>query len=168
MKIKRFYEEVGFDDEEMRDRLEIPNLRGELEPNSLGMRTYSLPSTKVNSDTEVRKLVFREPILDKFRLDTKVIEGSKLISFFATSKAPVDGIEYYAQLSFAFHQDQYYIGTVIRNREDFENEDNWVKHTFFFNDIEETFKIADAFVKICQQLNIVDRGDLEPLMVDQN
>ncbi len=51
MKIKRFHEEVGFDDEELRDRLEIPNLRGELEPNSLGMRTYSLPSTKVNSDT---------------------------------------------------------------------------------------------------------------------
>ena len=43
MKIRKFTEEVGFDDEEMRDRLEIPNLKGELEPNSPTMRTYSLP-----------------------------------------------------------------------------------------------------------------------------
>ena len=168
MKIRKFNEEVGFDDEEMRDRLEIPNLKGELEPNSPTMRTYSLPSNKVNSDTEVRKLVFREPILDRFRVDTKFLEGSKLISFFATSKAPVDGFEYYCQLSFAFHQGQYYIGTIIRNREDFEYEDRWVKHTFFFDNIEEVYKVASAFTKVCKTLNVIDSDDLDEFIPGQN
>lgn len=168
MRIKRFNEEVGFDDEEMRDRLEIPNMKGEFEPSSPTMKTYSLPQSKINTDTEVKKLTFREQILDRFKTDVKRIEGSKLISFFATSKEPVDGIEYYAQLSFAYHMGQYYIGTIIRNREDFEYEERWVKHTFFFDNIEEVYKVSSAFVKVCLSLNIIDDSDLDPFIPEQN
>ncbi len=167
MRIKKFNEEVGFDDEETRDRLEIPNLRGELEPNSSTMRTYSLPNSKINTDTEIRKIIYREPILDRFRVDIKRIEGSKLISFYATSKYPLDGNEYYAQLSFAYHDERYYIGTILRNRFE-ENENEWVKHTFFFDKIEDIFKVADAFVKTCEKLAIIDSGDLEPFLSQQN
>lgn len=168
MRIKRFNELVGFDDEEMRDRLEIPNLRGELEPNSANMRTYSLPSSKVNTDTEVRKLVFREPILDRFKVYTKLIEGTKLISFCATSKSPVNGVEYYVQLSFAYHQNKYYIGTILRDRLDFEDEDKWVRHTFFFENIEEVYEVASTFTKVCKNLNIIDSGDLDRYLPSQN
>lgn len=167
MRIRRFDEIVGFDDEETRDRLEIPNLRGEFEPGSQTMRTYSLPQNKINTDTEIRKIVYRFPILDRFRVNTQRIEGSKLISFFATSKQPVDDSEYYAQLSFAFHDNQYYIGTILRDRFE-EDEKNWVKHTFFFENIDETFKIADAFVKACIRLGIVDDNDLTEFIPSQN
>ena len=168
MKIRKFNEEVGFDDEETRDRLEIANLQGELDPSSPSMRTYVLPQTKIKTDTEIKKLVYREQILDRFKTDVKRIEGSKLISFFATSKEPVDGIEYYAQLSFAYHMGQYYIGTIIRNREDFENEEKWVRHTFFFDNIEKVYKISSLFIKECERLNVVDSGDLEPYRTEQN
>ena len=168
MKIKRFNEEVGFDDEEMRDRLEIANLRGDFNPSSPSMKTYSMPQTKVNTDTELKKLLFREPILERFRHNIKVIEGSKLISFFATSKEAVDGVEYYAQLSFAFHEGQYYIGTIFRDRQDFEDESKWVKHTFFFDTIEDVYEASSAFVKSCKRLKVIDSDDLSNYIPGQN
>lgn len=116
MRIRRFNEEVGFDDEEMKNRLEIPNLKGELEPSSATMRTYSIPSDKVNTSTEIKKIIFRYPILEDFHRNNKRIEGSILTSFYATSKIPVDGSEFYSQLSFAYHDDQYYIATILRDR----------------------------------------------------
>ena len=167
MRIRRFNEEVGFDDEETRDRLEIPNLRGELEPQSSTMKTYSLPQSKIDSDTEIRKIVYRFPILERFRIDTKRIEGSKLISFYATSKHPVDGIESYAQLSFAYHDEQYYVGVIFRDRFE-ENEDKWAKNTFFFDNIDDVMKVANAFVKACEKLAIIDRSDLREFLPEQN
>lgn len=166
MRIRRFAEEVGFDDEEARDRLEIPNLRGEFEPSSPTMKTYSLPQTKINTETEIKKIIYREPILERFRTDVQRIEGSKLISFFATSKKIVDG-NYYAQLSFAYHNGQYYIGTILRESEEL-NEDKWVKHTFFFENIEEIYKVVSAFVKACERLNVVDSDDLDPYLFGLN
>lgn len=157
--LKRFNEEIGFDDEETRDRLEIPNLRGELEPSSPTMKNYYVKSDKVNTKTELKKIVFRYPILNRFVQDSKIIEGSELISFYATSKEAVDGIEYYTQLSFAFHGGQYYIGTIIRDRLE-DNEDEWVTHTFFFDSIEETFAVFEAFLKCCEQLGVIDKSDL--------
>jgi len=168
MRIKSFNEEVGFDDEETRDRLEIPNMRGEFEPDSSSMKPFYLPTNKVNTQTEIKKIVFREPILDRFQKDIKLIEGSKLISFYATTKFPVDEKDFYAQLSFAFHNGQYYIGTIMRNREDWQDEEKWVRHTFFFDTIEDTFKVADAFVKCCEDLGIIDSGDLENFLPEQN
>jgi hypothetical protein len=166
MRIKKFNEIVGFDDEETRDRLEIPYLRGELEPSSSSMTTYP-SSKKLSTDTEVRKIVYRQRILDRFRVDIKRIEGSKLISFFATSKYPVNGDEFYAQLSFAFHDGQYYVGTILRDRFE-ENETEWVKHTFFFDNIDDVFKVVDSFIKTCEKLGIVDNEDLREFLPDQN
>lgn len=157
--LKKFNEEIGFDDEEMRDRLEIPNLRGELEPNSPDMRTFYHPTGKVNTKTELKKIIFRYPILEEFHKDSKMIEGSLLESFFATSKIPVDESDFYAQLSFAFHNDQYYIGTILRDRLE-DNEDKWIRHTFFFDKIEEAFPVTDAFLKCCGKLGILDSDDL--------
>ena len=157
--LKKFNEEVGFDDEEMRDRLEIPNLKGELEPYSKDMRHYYIPTNKVNTSTEIKKILFRYPILEDFHKDEKRIEGSILSSFYATSKTLVDGSDFYAQLSFAFHEGQYYIGTILRDRLE-DNEDQWVKHTFFFDKIEDAFPVTDAFLKCCGKLGILDSDDL--------
>ncbi len=167
MKIRKFTEEVGFDDEEMRDRLEIPNLKGELEPNSPDMKTFYHPTDKVNTNTEVKKIVYRYPILDRFLKDSKFIEGSRLQSFYATSKEPVDGTEFYAQLSFAYHDEYYYIGTILRDRFE-EDEDNWVKHTFFFDDIEDVYKVSSSFIKACEKLGVIDSSDLNPYLPELN
>ena len=158
--LKKFNEEVGFDDEETRDRLEIPNLRGEFAPYSPTMKPYYVPSGKINTSTELKKILFRYPILEDFHKDSKRIEGSILESFYATSKTPVNGEDFYAQLSFAFHEGQYYIGTILRDRLDWNNEEKWVKHTFFFDKIEETFSVAESFLKCCDKLGILDSDDL--------
>jgi hypothetical protein len=159
MRIKKFNEEVGFDDEETRDRLEIPNLKGELEPNSPDMRTFYHPTDKVNTKTEIKKIIFRYPILDKFLTDSKFIEGSILQSFYATSKRPIDGMEYYAQLSFAYHNGGCYIGTILRNRFS-DDENDWVNHSFTFEEMDGVFSVTEAFIKCCSQLGILDKDDL--------
>lgn len=163
MRIRRFSEDVGFDDEQMRDRLEIPNLRGEFEPDSQTMSPFYKHSDKINTESELKKVLFRFPILKRFRKDNKRLEGSLLASFYATSKEPVDDEnEYYAQLSFAYHDGEYYVGSILRNIEDNENEEEWVRHNFRFDDIEGVFQIGDSFVKICKQLKIIDDLDLIP------
>jgi len=160
MRIRRFNEEIGFDDEEMRDRLEIPNLKGELEPSSSTMKTYSVKSDKVDTQTELKKILFRYPILSEFHRNKKIIEGSVLASFYATSKIPVDGIEYYAQLSFAYHNGDFFIGTILRDRFS-DNENDWVKHNFSLEDIQETFVVVESFLKVCEKLGITEKEDLE-------
>lgn len=167
MRIRKFNEIVGFDDEETRDRLEIPFLRGELEPSGSSMTTYP-SSKKLSTDTEVRKIVYRQRILERFRIDTKFIEGSKLISFFATSKSKSADIEFYVQLSFAYHDEQYHVGYIIRNREDFEDETKWVRNTNCFDDIDDVYEMVSAFVEVCKKLNIIDSGDLIPYIPGQN
>jgi hypothetical protein len=161
MRIRRFNEEVGFDDEEMRDRLEIPNLKGELEPNNPDMKTLYYTSDKVNTNTEVKKLYFRYPILEIFHINSRLVEGSRLLSFYATSKHLVEENEFYTQMSFAYHHGQYYIGTILRDRLE-ENENKWVRHTFFFKNIDDVYKVVDSFIEACKRLGILDSSDLTP------
>ena len=59
MRIIKFNEKVGFDDEEMRDRLEVANMKGDLDPNSPNMKTIYHPSDKINTKTEIKKIVFK-------------------------------------------------------------------------------------------------------------
>ncbi len=161
MRIRKFNEEVGFDDEETRDRLEIPNLKGELEPNSPDMKAFYHPTDKVDTNTEVKKIIFRYPILDRFLKNSKLIEGSRLQSFYATSKTPVNGNEFYSQLSFAFHEGKYYLGTILRGREDLD-EKNWVTHDISSEKIEDVFEMTKAFIEACKRLGILDSSDLNP------
>ena len=169
MKIRRFTEEAGFDDEEMKSQYEIPNLMGEFEIDSPTLRPFYTHSDKINTESELKKLLYRFPIIEIFRRDDKRFEGSLLTSFYATSKEPLeDDAEFYAQLSFAYHDEQYYIGTVLRNIEDHDNEDEWVRHTFFFDTLDETFKVAEAFVHVCKRLNIIDSSDLLPFTSNLN
>lgn len=159
--LKKFNEEVGFDDEEMRDRLEIPNLKGELEPNSPNMAKYSAPIIDLNTESELRKILFNYPILENFLQDQKYIDGSSLISFYATSKFPVDNFEFYTQLSFAFHDGQYYVGTILRDILDFNRESEWVKYSFSFDKIEDVYEIVSAFLECCEKLGVVSKQDLD-------
>jgi hypothetical protein len=160
MKIRKFNEEVGFDDEEMRNRLEIPNLKGDLDLNSPNMKKIYHKSDKVNSKTELRKIVFKFPILNRFLTNSKLIEGSRLLSFYATSKVPVDGNQFYCQLSFAFHNNKYYIATILKEYDE-ENEENWVTHQHSCDNMEDVFIMTDSFIQACEKLGVLYTSDLK-------
>jgi hypothetical protein len=160
MRIFRFNETVGFDNPEDRDRLEIPNLKGELDPSNPDMRHFYTPTDKVNSSTEVKKILFRYPLLNNFRKRTRMIEGSLLISFYATGKIKVNGLEFYSQISFAYHNNQYYIGTVFRELEDLSDE-GVVVNNFYLDDINDVFEVIKAFMLSCEKLGVVEDKDLK-------
>jgi hypothetical protein len=160
MRIIKFNEKVGFDDEEMRDRLEVANMKGDLDPNSPNMKTIYHKSNKINSKTEIKKIVFKFPILDRFLTNSKLIEGSRLLSFYATSKVPVGGNEFYCQLSFAFHNNKYYIATILKEYDE-ENEENWVTHQHSCDNMEDVFTMTDAFIQACEKLGVLDTSDLK-------
>jgi hypothetical protein len=167
-RLKRYNEIVGFDDSEMRDKLEIPNLMGEFEPDSPSLKPFSKPISKLSTRTEAKKITFRFPILNEFHTNVQVIKGDELISFYATSTQPINGVEFYSQLSFAYHNNGYFIGTVLRELEDYDDEEKWVKHTFFFEKIEETFEIIEAFISVCKKLAIIGEKDLLPYATELN
>ncbi len=158
-KLKRFNEIVGFDDEDTRDRLEIPNLRGELDPGSPSMRQFYKPLVKDNTMSQLKKLLLKFPILEEFHTNKKKIEDVDLISLYATSKNEENG-DFYCQLSFAFKGSEYHIGTIFRDRENFENEEEWVINNFRLDNIEDVFEVTKAFVDVCKTLGIFDDDDL--------
>ncbi len=169
MKIRKFNEEVGFDDEEMRDRLEIPNLKGELEPDSPTMKPFSMSlDDKISSKTELNKIIYRFPILSEFHANNQLIENSELISLYATSKRPVKGSEFYCQLSFAFHDYKYFLGTVLRDRENIDDESSWVVNNFEFSKLNDTYVIIESFIKACSMLGVLDDDDLLHYAVANN
>lgn len=159
MKIIKFNEIVGFDDSETRDRLEIPNMRGEFDASNKDMKPAYIPSDKVDSISEVKKILYKYPILNDFNKNTKRIEGSILSSLFATSKAPIGGVEYYSQLSFAYHNNQYYIGTIFRDRLDKDLE-NWTKYSSYFQNIEDVYTVVESFIETCKKIGVLESSDI--------
>jgi len=157
--LKRFNEIVGFDDEETRDRLEIPNLRGELDPGSPSMKQFSKPLSKDDTMSELKKIIFKFPILEEFHTNKQIIEDVDLISLYATSKNDEKG-DFYCQMSFAVKDSEYHIGTIFRERENSENEEDWVINNFNLDDMQDVFDVTKAFVEVCQKLGIFDEDDL--------
>ena len=161
MYIKRFNEMVGFDDEETRDRLEIPNLRGELEPSSVSMKPYSKPFESETTETFVKKILYRYPVLDRFHGNIQKIDSTEVYNLYATSLEPKDEMEFYVQLSLAFNKGDYYCLAVLRGLEDFDDEDKWYKKDITVENVDDTFEFVDAFLKACKGLHIVDKSHLE-------
>jgi hypothetical protein len=157
--LKRFNEIVGFDDEETRDRLEIPNLRGELDPGSPSMKQFSKPVGEDDTMTELKKIFFKFPILAEFHTNKQIIEDVDLISLYATSKDDFNG-DFYCQMSFAVKDSEYHIGTIFRERENSENEEDWVINNFNLDDMQDVFEVTKAFVEVCQKLGIFDDDDI--------
>lgn len=161
MKIKRFNEIVGFDDEELRDRLEIPFLRGELEPSSKSMTTYSKPSDLETTKTFIRKIIYRYPVLERFHLKIQNIDDVEVYNFYATSLEPLNGIEFYAQLSLAYNKNEYYCCAILRDLQEDQNIDKWYTRDGTSENIDNTFSFVDAFLKSSHRLNIVGKSQLE-------
>lgn len=161
MRIKRFNEIVGFDDEELRDRLEIPFLRGELEPSSKSMDSYSKPAESETTKTFIRKVIYRYPVLERFHLKIQNLDNVEVYNFFATSLEPLNDTEYYAQLSLAYNKTEYYCYVVLRGLEDAENEDSWYTKEGTSENLDNIFNFVESFLKASHRLNIVGKSHLE-------
>lgn len=166
--IKRFNEIVGFDDEDLKNKFEIPNLRGEFDPGSSSLRTYSKKSDDKNTETELNKILYKFPILTKFFTDEKMIEGSKLVSFYATSREIIDGFDYYLQLSFAYNLDSYFVGYVARERQNYEFTDEWEVENHMFETIEEVYTVVLKFIQMCKDYGVIIDSDFSEISTQYN
>ncbi len=158
MRIYRFNEEIGFDDNELKARFEIPNLMGEFDKK---LPTYSKPVSGETTKTFIRKVLYRYPVLEKFHTNIQNIDSIKVYNLYATSLEPKEGMEFYAQLSLAFNNSDYYCLAVLRGLEDFDDEDKWYKNDITVESVDETFVFVDAFLKACKGLNVVGKSHLE-------
>jgi len=153
--IKKFNE--LFDTPELRDQNEIPQLKGEFENipswKKVGVFDHS-DFDKETSKSMSDRIIFRYPILDKFHINHKQIQGQDVYCFYATSFEPLQGSNYYAQIVFYYSDNFYNCSVLFRELEDM-NEDNWQFHTFGEPSIEDSYKIVDAFLKTCKSLNII-------------
>jgi hypothetical protein len=158
MKIKRFNEEIGFDDSELKARFEIPNLRGEFDKK---LPTYSKPVLEETTNSFVRKVLYRYPVLERFHKNIDKIDSIEVHNLYATSLEPKEGLEFYVQLSLAFNDGDYYCLAILRGLEDYDDEDKWYKNDVTVDSADESFVFIDAFLKACEGLNIVGKSHLE-------
>ena len=156
--IKKFNE--MFDDEDLKNKFEIPYLQGEFTPGNPNLKSYSKVSDKVTEQTELKKISFKFPILNLFHKVNRKIKDVNVYSFYATSLTPVDGDDYYAQLAFAYKDGEYHLNSLFRLLEEYDNSENWMTHDFIFNNIEESYEVVDSFLKACVGLNIITQEDL--------
>jgi len=156
--IKKFNE--MFDDEELKNRLEIPYLQGEFTPGNPNLKPYSKRPDKVTEQTELKKLVFKFPILDDFHKVTRKIENINVYSFYATSLDPVEGDDYYAQLAFAYKDGEYHLNSLFRLLEEYEMPENWMVHDFIFDNMNEVYEVVNEFLKACISVNVIRPEDL--------
>ena len=156
--IKKFNE--MFDDEELKNKFEIPYLQGEFTPGNPNLKPYSKRPDKVTEQTELKKLVFKFPILDDFHKVTRKIENINVYSFYATSLDPVEGDDYYAQLAFAYKDGEYHLNSLFRLLEEYEMPENWMVHDFIFDNMNEVYEVVNEFLKACISVNVIRPEDL--------
>jgi hypothetical protein len=156
--IKKFNE--MFDDEELKNKFEIPYLQGEFTPGNPNLKPYSKRTDKITEQTELKKMTFRFPILNDFHKVTRRIGGINVYSFYATSLESVEGDEYYAQLAFAYTNERYHVNSLFRLLDEYEMPENWMVHDFIFDSIEEVYEVTREFLKACISVNVIRPEDL--------
>jgi hypothetical protein len=161
MKIKKLNE--LFDDSDLRDQMEIPYIKGELDMDSGNWEDYSLKSDNKSIVTELRKITYKYPILRRFSLIEKKIEDvDSIFTFYATSKnSDYDNDTiYYAQISFGFKDEQYYTTAIFRLLEDLDPKKFTIRE-YNTKDISMIYKFIDNFLNACVKLNITEESDFD-------
>ncbi len=156
--IKKFNE--MFDDEELKNKFEIPYLQGEFTPGNPNLKSYSKRTDKVTEQTELKKLIFKFPILDSFHKVTRKIGDINVYSFYATSLESVEGDEYYTQLAFAYKDGEYHMNSLFRLLEEYDSPENWMVHDFIFDNVEDAYEVTREFLKACISVNVIRPEDL--------
>jgi len=156
MNIKKFNE--LFDDPDMRDRLEVPHMKGELDLDSGNWKDYLVG--KGDKDVNLlQNVIYNYPILNSFHKKEDLIDKTNMYSFYASTKEDLDE-EYYAQLSIALHEGKYYANTIFRLLEDLDPKD-FIINEYSYDDIDLLYTVIDAFLKTCNKFGIINKNDIE-------
>lgn len=150
-KIKKINE--LFDDEDLKSRFEIPYLTGDLK------NWRKVNTSKSGFEYLISNIRYNYPIINKFNQKLQSIDDSKILSFYATSIKPIDGEEYYMQISFSYYMNDFFINVIMRNLKDL-NVKNWNIREFRLNDIKDVKVVVSAFIKSCEKLNIIRSSDV--------
>jgi len=139
-----------FDDDDFKSQYEIPYLKGEMPEVISKFKDYE-------SSEDIRFLDvmrYQFPVLNHFNY--KVVEKgeNKIHLLFATSLKHVNGDDYYASITFAFHKEKYTVITIFRKLKS-EDKSKWDVKEHKFNDIHSTFTVVEDFIKRCEDFNII-------------
>ena len=139
-----------FDDDNFKSQYEIPYLKGEMPEVISKFKDYE-------SSEDIRFLDvmrYQFPVLNHFNY--KVVEKgkNKIHLLFATSLKHVNGHDYYASITFAFHKEKYTVITIFRKLKS-EDKSKWDVKEHKFDDIHSTFPVVEDFIKRCEDFNII-------------
>ena len=139
-----------FDDDDFKSQYEIPYLKGEMPEVISKFKDYE-------SSEDIRFLDvmrYQFPVLNHFNY--KVVEKgeNKIHLLFATSLKHVNGDDYYASITFAFHKEKYTVITIFRKLKS-EDKSKWDVKEHKFDDIHSTFPVVEDFIKRCEDFNII-------------
>jgi len=143
-----------FDTDDFKSQYEIPYLKGEMPKVISKFKNY-----EASEDIRFLDVMrYQFPVLNNFNY--KVVEKgeNKIHLLFATSLKHVNGDDYYASITFAFHKQKYTVITIFRKLKS-HDKSKWDVKEHKFDDIQSTFTIVEDFIKRCEDFNIIEHED---------
>jgi len=139
-----------FDSEELRSKFEIPYLS-----DRKGF-TKSFDKTMLDPTmTYVNAVLSEYPILESsFKIGAVDNKFGKAVFIFSESKKPVDGENFYVQLSLQSFDNNDYIGGIIVA--DKSNPENQEDRFYEFDSFKESLKVVKLFLEVCEKFNVID------------
>jgi hypothetical protein len=157
MKIKKINE--LFDNEELRNELEVSNIKGDLDLDSDNWKNYSNKFDSENWETFISKIIYKYPILSNFHKKFSKLDDIILVTYYASTKEDIDD-KYYGQLSLTYDNNIYYSNTIFKLLDEMDVE-NFITNEYSYDDIENIYIVIDSFLKTCNKLGILNKKDLE-------
>lgn len=156
MKKIRKYNEL-FDTEDIKSHFEIPYLQGNIEKILSDFKNLGIENDEP-FDSYMKKILYRYQVISKFNL---TIHDSTPV-FYATSKTPKEGVEWYGQIAFGIHKNKYIVVVIFKDLES-DDESEWLVREYTYDKPEDVYPMVDAFIRHCKHLNIVEDSDtLDP------
>jgi len=152
-KINKFNE--YFDNEELASMFDVPNLKGEMSKEISKFKKVDMLSGDENSDSFTERVLFKYPILNKYRHKSVRLEEVRVNSFYGTSLDKLeDGNEYFINISL-YYDDLYNIQIIMYDLNDNKDQSKWVINEFNFENIEDSFTVIDGFFEASTKLGIL-------------
>jgi hypothetical protein len=138
-----------FDSEELKSNFEIPYLSDE-EGFTKSFNKSMLDPTM----TYVNAVLAEYPILESFKIGAVNNKFGKAVFIFSESKKPVDGINFYVQLSLqSFDRNDYIGGVLVVDKSNPESQED---RFYEFDSFKESLKVVKLFLGVCEQLNVIE------------
>lgn len=138
-----------FDSEELKSNFEIPYLSDK--EGFTKSFNKSLDPTMIY----VNAILAEYPILESsFKIGAFDTEYGKAVFIFSESKKPVDGRNFYVQLSLqSFDKNDYIGGFLVIDKSNPESQED---RFYEFDSFKESLKVVNLFLGVCEQLNVIE------------